>query len=124
MRLMQTKLNASSVEFIHSLTFSADVCSVVQYIQKLEDAAFPPCVSNVERFQYDTYDVYAGFAITIIGITKAAQSRACLFVISAEFYRSHIADVVAWFAIKLIHVSAPVRSSEFVIAVCCVFNAA
>jgi hypothetical protein len=76
MRMMQTKLNANSVEFIHTLTLSADVCSVVHCIQKLEDAAFPLCVSNVERFQYDTYDVYAVFAITIIGITKAAQNSA------------------------------------------------
>ena len=74
--MMQTKLNANSVELIRTLTFSADVCSVVQFIPKFEDAAFPLCVSNVERFQYDTYDVYAVFAITIIGITKAAQSSA------------------------------------------------
>ena len=124
MRMMQTKLNANSVEFIRTLTLSADVCSVVQFIPKFEDAAFPLCVSNVEHFQYDTCDVFADYAITIIGITKAAQSRACMFVISAEFYRSLIADVAAWFAIKLIHVSAPVRSSLFVIAGFCVFNAA
>ena len=43
---------------------------------------------------------------------------------SVTITRQHIADVVAWFAIKFTHVGAPVLLSLFMISVFYVFNAA